>query len=585
MKINKVILGLGAVSLMLTSCDKAAEQDYTPAAGVATPPAYFSLDYESDITLEEEQTSFSIPVYRATSATAQDVPVTLTLTTEAEANGLFTLESGVEGQAGTTIVKGQPMTVNAHFAEGETKANLKFDYSWPMMEQLAGVEFNFELATEGNDTEYFLTKTDYTAMYVPWLSPDADPETGDATCYFRDAAIYSGFKLSGFDELPFKYEVEIQYNPIALQKNGTLIYRVMTPYANCPAYNSNGAFVYEGYNEDGTPIKNIMYINASDPDNVYLSDKNGNPQKSTEPYHTYYVLSPSYSSISYIDRVASYMNGDDYITIGTSAYYHSQGDANLNGYYDEEAKKIIFPEGHFMVFTDGYATTNDPLEVWFPGAKAEAEWTDLGNATITDNIVAFMDDLGDDINTYDVPVQQNIKDENLYRLLDPFTNNSPYDYATDDSYNIDIDVTNPNLVVIDLQATGYDLPLTPGGRKSYSNDLLNAAALLLYYQSKPWTEAEIIAQGYNDTFENNVITISNAMLNFADDEETLVQLKNLGAPATTIKLPAASGAPRYATSAAKNSTHKAYKAMKSKKTSKKGQISLQQKMFKNVRKY
>ena len=54
MKFNKLIIGLGVLGLMSTSCDKAEKQDYTAAPGVATPPAYFAIDRDDEIVLEED---------------------------------------------------------------------------------------------------------------------------------------------------------------------------------------------------------------------------------------------------------------------------------------------------------------------------------------------------------------------------------------------------------------------------------------------------------------------------------------------------------------------------------------------------
>ena len=62
MKFNKLIIGLGVLGLMSTSCDKAEKQDYTAAPGVATPPAYFAIDRDDEIVLEEEQNEFTIPL-------------------------------------------------------------------------------------------------------------------------------------------------------------------------------------------------------------------------------------------------------------------------------------------------------------------------------------------------------------------------------------------------------------------------------------------------------------------------------------------------------------------------------------------
>jgi hypothetical protein len=551
MKINKVIVGLGVVSLMLTSCDKAAEQDYTPAAGVATPPAYFSLDYDSEVVLEEEQTSFEFTIYRANGNGEQTTSVDVTLTSDDKTAGLFTFGDG------KTAVNGQTVATNVTFEDGRTSTTLVVNYPWETMQNLPGVEFDFNLKVAGEDTEYFLTSTDYNAMYVPWLAPDADPSTGDATCYFYDDLIYSGWTLTGYPT-PFKYEVDLQYNPIALEK-GQLIYRVITPYANLGHYGSSDSmFVFTGYDDNGDIIKNVMYINATDPDNVYLCNRDGSPK--SDMYNTYYTISPTYGNVAYFDRCASYLNDESYIEYDGSGYYNSQGDVTLNGYYNEDLKKIVFPEDHFLVAMTGYSgavTYGDKLEIWLPGAKEDVEWEELGNAIFTDNIVDYMADLGEE-NSYEVPIEQNIKDPNLYRLINPFTDNCPYGDPQDDDYNIEFDVTNPKLVYVSLGETGYTLPVTIGGRTDYENYLLNAATLYTKYVSEAYqmTESEIIAQGMNDTFADNVITLANPALWYVDDAgsnvDVLLLKDDMNAPATTVVLPTKSGAPCYASAAVKN---------------------------------
>lgn len=79
MKFNKLTVGLGLLAMMFTACDKAAEQDYTPAAPVANPPAYFSLDYDGSVIIDENQTSFDVPVYRANTSGSQTVDVNCTV--------------------------------------------------------------------------------------------------------------------------------------------------------------------------------------------------------------------------------------------------------------------------------------------------------------------------------------------------------------------------------------------------------------------------------------------------------------------------------------------------------------------------
>lgn len=544
MKFNKIIMGMGVASVLLTSCDKAAEQNYTAAPPVATPPAYFSIDYDSEVILEEGQEKFEITVYRANGGAEQTTPVDIVMTTNAPgADGLFMLPGN------TPLNVNQKTSVNVTFPEGADVTTLTVTYPWEKMEQLPGIEFNFDLALAGEDTEYFLTKTDYNVMYVPWLGVQDDE--GNTVCYFLDDLVYSGWRLTGYPT-PFKYEVEIQYNPIALEK-GEYILRVNTPYANLGHFGSSDGFRFDGYDEEGEIIPNVMYINATDAHNIYLCDKSGKPFSGI--YNTYYVISDEYGNVGYVDRCSAYMN-DELIEWGGSLYRNSEGNATLNGHFDETGKKIIFPDSHFFVLMLGEGsalTTGQPLEIWLPGAKEVAEWEELGMANYTDGVGAFLEGIDDGAITYEVPILQNIKNPNLYRLVNPYTTYWPDGNDVEGDYNIDIDVTNPNLVEVDRQESGL---LLPYGRNYYDNFLVNAGVLYQYYmqEGSEMTANQIIAEGLNDTFADNVINIQHMAVWFYEDDTTVevVFPWEDGSEGCKVVLPTAAGAPSYASAAVRN---------------------------------
>lgn len=544
MKFNKIIMGMGVASVLLTSCDKAAEQNYTAAPPVATPPAYFSIDYDSEVILEEGQEKFEITVYRANGGAEQTTPVDIVMTTNAPgADGLFMLPGN------TPLNVNQKTSVNVTFPEGADVTTLTVTYPWEKMEQLPGIEFNFDLVLAGEDTEYFLTKTDYNVMYVPWLGVQDDE--GNTVCYFLDDLVYSGWRLTGYPT-PFKYEVEIQYNPIALEK-GEYILRVNTPYANLGHFGSSDGFRFDGYDEEGEIIPNVMYINATDAHNIYLCDKSGKPFSGI--YNTYYVISDEYGNVGYVDRCSAYMN-DELIEWGGSLYRNSEGNATLNGHFDETGKKIIFPDSHFFVLMLGEGsalTTGQPLEIWLPGAKEVAEWEELGMANYTDGVGAFLEGIDDGTITYEVPILQNIKNPNLYRLVNPYTTYWPDGNDVEGDYNIDIDVTNPNLVEVDRQESGL---LLPYGRNYYDNFLVNAGVLYQYYmqEGSEMTANQIIAEGLNDTFADNVINIQHMAVWFYEDDTTVevVFPWEDGSEGCKVVLPTAAGAPSYASAAVRN---------------------------------
>lgn len=492
MKFNKLTIGFGAMALMFTSCDKAADQEYTPAAPVPTPAAYFSLDSDDEVIIDENQTEFSIPVYRANTTEASTVDV------KCDVNGnYFTyvlIDADGNPQSVNPTVSGDnsSVTLPVTFAKGEGAAKIKVTYKWEDMAANAGKEYIFKLATEGEDSPYFKTTADVSAMFIPWENV-VGPK-GETTGKFIDLLIFSGFSLSGGND-PFEFEVTIQSNPISKG-----IFRVLTPYANMFTNSSSDSFQYVGGD-----VVNIMYINASDPNNVYLCDRVGKPQPL---YDTYYVLSPEYGQITYWDRAAGAILNEDLDTGervypsagGETATYETQ---EVDGV--EYPNTIVFPDDHFYVSHGPVTVANGKeLQILFPGGKEKKAWNDLGMGSYTEGIL-YWNTEGKTI-TYQVPVQQNINNPDMYRMVNPYTNWWPEEYPTDEDYYVQLDASDPNMVLVPLSKTGNVVKV---GKKFYDFSVINAASFYLYYAQQELTPSQIVAQGLNDTMEDNVISLAN----------------------------------------------------------------------------
>jgi len=486
MKFNKVIMGLGVMGLMFTSCDKAADQTYTPAEGVTAPPAYFGLDYSPEIILEEGQTEFSVPIYRANTSAKETV--NLNVTTSSNVSGNFNVPSQVT------------------FEEGKGEAAIVITYDWDFMKANAGVDFEFKFDLPGDDSPYYTTSVDYVAVYVPWENV-VGPK-GGTTSYFLDDLFWSGWNGPETQ----KYEVVVQHI-LGIPKYEN-IFRILTPYANCPHIGGSTQGIYEGGD-----IENIMYLNAQDPENVYLCDKTGNP---ITTYNTYYVMDQSYGQVHYWDCVSAYML-DETLSVNGKDYSNSNsgGSTSVNGVYDEENMRISFPEGHFYVFVPDteFVTSGSELTILLPDGKEEKSWEEIGMGTYTDGLIAFLNEYGEDL-TYEVPIEQSTKDPNIYRLVDPYTNywpdgneQEPYEYC------IEIDCTDTQLVTIKYQDTGITVYYN---RHDYPTDMLNAG---YFYQNQLLQEQEtkspdqIIAEGLNDTFEDGVINIAHPIAFLWTDEQ------------------------------------------------------------------
>lgn len=138
-----------------------------------------------------------------------------------------------------------------------------------------------------------------------------------------------------------------------------------------------------------------------------------------------------------------------------------------------------------------------------------ANWTSLGNATFMDGWVlpGLGIDQTDPANQYEVEIQQNNDNKNIYRLVDPYKGDSPaaaFNASTKTGY-IQFDVTDPDHVVFDAVDAGFvnsDLEIT----KFYCINVLTS--LIDYYGM---TAAELISElgdvAPYTTFKNGVVSL------------------------------------------------------------------------------
>ena len=104
-----------------------------------------------------------------------------------------------------------------------------------------------------------------------------------------------------------------------------------------------------------------------------------------------------------------------------------------------------------------------------------------------------------------------MKEAGLYRLVAPYGNIYWPDYGTEESnqYNIDIDVSDPDYVIVDIQKAYED---ADGIIQIANATALYTSGKLSDNTGKPiqYTKQQIIEQGLNDTMKDGVITIEEA---------------------------------------------------------------------------
>lgn len=149
-------------------------------------------------------------------------------------------------------------------------------------------------------------------------------------------------------------------------------------------------------------------------------------------------------------------------TIGTSTWDFNQGDfldvesiaAEWNGLcfmFTAEDAISISTASDELVF-------GDYLSLAVIESDSNEGWTSLGNATFEDGwmLPFFEIDQTDAANQYEVELQQNNANKNLYRLVNPYKGNSPVAEYNEYPYTgyIEFDVTDPEHVVFTPRNAG-----------------------------------------------------------------------------------------------------------------------------------
>ncbi len=544
MKFKNLILGLGMIFLMFSSCSDELNELKSPidnsTFGIDTKFDVLT-DYGTFIDIEEYQTSFMLPVTRTTPSTDS---VTVIVKCEVESD-IFScnLPDGTDvafqPKEGKYVAE-MPLT----FAPNETSASIRISFPW---EKFASLLYTcpFEISIFEDISGYMILHKPVIFQCMRWKTVTGP--NGETTATWKDRAIFTGITFNNGDPIDlFTWDVTIQSTDVFPG-----LYRVINPYEGVyQANEENGSLTYNG---TGTIY---MYINAMDPDNVYLSDKMGNP---LPEFNTYYTLMGEYGDLQLFDRIAGGL-ADQYLYDNKDLF--SNEGAGLGTRVDFEkggqtyVDYISFDEGHFYVVGDfdGYELPSDELQIIFPGGQGKREWNDLGMATYTEDMLSAYYGMG--VQTYQVPVQQNIDNPSVYRMINPYTNYWPESNPQDDDYNITIDCSDPDFVLVVPQNTGNWLE----SDEIYEAWMTNVAYYytVLVTDRYKKTQAELTSAGMNDTFKDGVIDIKNAMALAIDEEGKIVREESFncsafGATGCKLVLPTEKAATEsYATSAASN---------------------------------
>lgn len=215
-----------------------------------------------------------------------------------------------------------------------------------------------------------------------------------------------------------------------------------------------------------------------------------------------------------------YVRFEPFTGVTTDGYIISQ---SYNATYSNGT--ISFPSEHgfcWSAYTDanytqlaGYLDAFDVVSLAKKAPEDENAWTSLGNATFMDGWVlpAFGIDQTDPANQYEVELQQNSDNKNIYRLVDPYHGNSPaasYNESTQTGY-IQFDVTDPDHVTFEAVEAGF-ANTQLGVTKFYCINML-ASLMDMYNASADAIIADLGDIAPFTTFKDGVVSLGNTIGN------------------------------------------------------------------------
>lgn len=490
MKFNKLYMALGVAALALTACSD--DEEYTPAEAVVTPAAYFNISDSKTVDLEKSSTEFSFPIYRAEAGPAENPQVSVEIVSGDGVSPAY---------APFTFLNSDTDPI---FAEGATTGAIKYAVDMSQIVELN--EYSFLLKVDGESTPYFITSADFVVCYVPWISME-DPSTGTLSTLTDDVLFRCVPWTSGARGLKVTLDVVVEKHP---NKN---LFRITNPYLNAVgAFNTTTGEENAKFTLDPNE-PNYMYINAENANYVYMCEKNGEIGN-LKYYDSGVCLIMSETWEGYGDLVI--MNGMYYFLnqeniVLSDGYYPYSVFENAFGKFTGETIEFNNKDGIFG------GMTNDKEALWDGNewtlrlaGGISLGWASLGEVDFTDGFVAQY--WGESNPSYKVAAMANETQPGIFRLENPYRNgNYPLaDSSTDATgtgpWNIVFDCTDPNFVIVEPQATGFMV-----GTEQF---IANAAGYYTNHAAQKLTKEQIIANGWNDTYDaaTGTITINHPML-------------------------------------------------------------------------
>ena len=505
MKINKLFFGLLGAAMLFTACSENDDDDYKWAS-VSGDQVYFSSQLGTSIDLEDNGSSFTIPLKRINTASSATVQLETVIDSTANANGIFTVPTSVSFDSGSDV---------ANIVISYDRSKLEYDDYYPFTLKIAESDM-------ANATPYGLTSYSFQAG-VPaplkllgrgtfadnfWFEETSEVLIFQNTLNANEFRIMDPFgpMYSNLDENKSPYATIRVLQPgdvvgdVTITQSGLVYFDDM-----CTGYYNSS------YSADVYLLHPSRFTSLRDESN-YLKSKvigwqeNGLPgQIQLAPYYYMFgvggwnnisedgVVVITFPGYVPLDLSASLMYlgiftnpSQEVFAMGSVELGEDVKDARaviVSQDADAEAVAAAIAAGELeatqvesgtiyvpmpedlsgklqlviVVINEGEVKTIRTAGFEYYGGGV-SPWQSLGIGLYTEDFISSV--FGADPITYEVEIEENTNQPGLYRMLNPYGEAFPYneegDWDATTDYNIEVNAEDPEGVYIDLQPTGVD---------------------------------------------------------------------------------------------------------------------------------
>lgn len=308
---------LALVAVGFVACN---DDDFKPGPGVEGAQVYFPETISSQLLVDEEDTSLTIPVKRISAEGTLNVPILAD-----DASGLFTIPSSVTFEPGK-------QTVDLVITFDNTK--LESDMEYPLA---------FLINDESNTTPYGNRKLDVTVAVWPWKLMEANEGIGK----YRDdylSAMWSGLPAIDIDVKVYEHKTK----PGIYMVEEMFGEELLTTTFEESLENLSSTFTY-------TPTN--ITINASNPDKVLIPEQWTGIDMKANDYGLLSIMTVAYGTLS--EGVITFPASGLGMNVGN---IHQPG----NGVYANKS-------GLFRLVLPGYEAVDYSLAATYDGMKVSAD--------------------------------------------------------------------------------------------------------------------------------------------------------------------------------------------------------------------